>query len=530
MPVYRLDLNRGNDANDGIAAPWKNLSRLASFTPLTGDVIALASDSWWTVDNRIALPYNNNGTQQSPILITSYDPAGASLEKPHITFRRTLTAGDFASDADGWYFDAVVMTTAVLNWHCFVRLGGMDGLRMEAALSTMKDQKIDRSWKESGTRLYVYSPPGINPVHYYGSVEFGHSSKTFATSGYGRFLILEKIRICDGGGLFNYYTSDQVRTMICRDLESDDATVPLSFYPDAGSNFTMEVYGSKFSESQSVHIAAFSGNLTTGSLLVRDNEFVGGNRGYPQGQVYLQARLAWSRVTGNRFRGARFGTVHHQFDGCAIYSEVGADRVLVDGNVVTDTYLAFSDNSGRGTTWMGNLVVNCHSGIIVNDFSNVGAMNHRFYNNTLVNLGYPIAPQGPGVMSGIGWYMYDQPSGVERFDIRNNILTRFPGAVRTDPAIETPISTAGPATISHNCIYGFGTAAAAYNGAAVSPAVTETIPADPRLTSAYRLLPDSPCRGAGVYIPGVRHMGGMPMRMPADIGAFGYVEPREVAG
>ncbi len=523
MPVYKIDANRGNDANDGITAPWQNLSRLGSFTPVSGDVIALASDSWFRPTNRVSMAYNTAGTRAAPVLITSYDPAGASLYKPRISLRRTLVAGDFASDADGWYFDAVGMSAAALNWHCFVRLGGMDGLRMEAALSTMKDLKIDRTWLESGTRLYIYSPPGINPVHYYGSVEFGHSSKTFACNGYARFLIVEKLHICDGAGLANYYTSDLPRTLIFRDIEADDATVALSFYPDTGSNCTIEVYDSKFNESQSSHIATYNAsNVLLGSLTIRNNDFSGGNRGYPQGQVYLQTRQAWTLVTGNRHRGARYGTIHHQQDGCAIYTEIGSDRAVIAGNLVTDSHCAFEDNSGRRSTWMGNVVLNCFAAMKLDDWSGAGATNHRAYNNTIINAGAPVPPSGPVQMGGIGWWTYRDFA----VDLRNNLFTKHPSAP-ANAAIE--LGSAATGTIANNAEYGFRALAETYQAAASPITPTGTVSGAPLIDASGRLLPGSPLIGAGQFIPGVRHMNGQPQRVPADIGAYAYEPPRPVA-
>lgn len=56
-----------------------------------------------------------------------------------------------------------------------------------------------------------------------------------------------------------------------------------------------------------------------------------------------------------------------------------------------------------------------------------------------------------------------------------------------------------------------------------------SISGDPLLDSNYRPLAGSPCIGAGVYIPGAKHMGGVPLRSPADIGAYAYQPARRVA-
>ena len=53
---------------------------------------------------------------------------------------------------------------------------------------------------------------------------------------------------------------------------------------------------------------------------------------------------------------------------------------------------------------------------------------------------------------------------------------------------------------------------------------------DPLLDSSYRPTVNSPCVGAGVYVPGAKHFGGKAMNGGApDIGAHRYYEPRSVA-
>ena len=527
MPVYKIDFNRGNDTNDGISAPWKNLSKLATLTPVTGDVIALASDSWWVLENRIALPANTNGTRASPILITKYDPFGASNEKPRISLRKTLVAGDFTYDApnNAWVFDSTSMVaTGGLNWSCFLRLGGEDALRQEAGLPLVS---VDKTWSQSGRNLYVYAPAGVNPVNYYGSVEFGHSNNAFAFSGSGNFLVVEKLKICDGGGLLFAYSSSGTRTIIVRDIEASDAACTIRTFHDTGSNLTVEVLDSLFDDSQNVHIAAYSANLNVGAFLVKNCEFIGGNRGYPQGQVYLQTRLSHTHVIGNKFSGARYGTVHHQSDGCAVYSEVGADRVLVSGNIVIDTYLAFQDNSGRGSVWSGNVIARCKAAMKVTDETNVGATNHRFYNNTCL-VGANLLPQGPLSISGSGWRCYKASGSAMTVDVRNNIIwDQRAGGNSYGAAILTP-QVAYTGTFDRNVLRGFPANGAAEFGGTV-PTVTNSINSDPLLTSDYRLTASSPCRGAGVYIPGARHMGGKKLRSTPDIGAYPYLAPRALA-
>lgn len=531
MPVYKLDLNRGNDANDGISAPWQNLSRLDTFTPVTGDVIALASDSWWVIENRVQLPSNTAGTKLNPVLITKYDPFGASNEKPRITLRRTLSAGDFTYDAvnNGWYYDTTPMVSVgSLGWNAFVQLGGQPGLRTE----TLPLPTRDRSWGSTGRLFYVYAPAGQNPVNYYGSVDLGHSTGALSMSDYCSHVVVEKLKAVDGAGLMFAYTYVGERNITVRDIESDNSACPIRFLPDNTSVVNIAVHDCDFNEGQNAFVAAYTAsNLGVGTLRIFNNRFKAGNLGWPSGQVYVQTRLGSTQIYGNEFIGARYGTANMENDGCSVYTEVGSDRVVVTGNTVRESYLAFTDNSGRGVIWQGNVVANCHAAIIVNDNSNIGTMNHTFVNNTCVNLGVPIAPQGPSAMGGIGWYMFDQPSTGERFRISNNIFHRFAGSARSDPAIETPVSTTGPAEISYNCVSGFATPVAAYTGAASSPVATNTITADPLLDASYRPMAGSPCIGAGTGVSGVRLVDfyGKEIDRVPDIGAMQVYAARTAA-
>jgi hypothetical protein len=528
MAEYKIDFNRGDDSNNGTSAPWKNLSKLAALTPAAGDIISLASDSIWPIESRILLPAHTNGTRSSPILFTSYDPAGATGTKPTVVFRKTLAAGDFTYEAgsNGWYFDTSAMVgTGSLSWTCFVRLGGEDGLRQESFTPNVTPlESIDLTWQSSARLFYVYAPAGTNPVDYYGSVEFGHSSGALAFVNSGNFVIFDGLKASDGGTLVSLYASSGVRNVIFRNIESDDATATIRTLHDTGSNLTVDVEDCRFNESQSVHIATFSNGALSGGFSVRNSRFVGGNRGYPQGQVYLQTRLGSNIVSGNVFSGARYGTVHHQADGCAVYAEGGADNVIVTGNQVTDTYLAFQDNSGRGAVWAENLIANCQAAIKVTDETNVGSTNHRFYNNTCL-VGAGIQQQGPLAISGTGWRCYKASGSAMTVNVRNNIIwDQRTGGNTYGAAILTPQVTY-TGTFANNCLRGFpATGAAEFGG--TEPTVTGSVTDDP-LLSGYRLTASSPCRGAGVYIPGAKHFGGNSMSVVSpDIGAFRYFAER----
>jgi len=163
---------------------------------------------------------------------------------------------------------------------------------------------------------------------------------------------------------------------------------------------------------------------------------------------------------------------------------------------------------------MGNVIHDCRNGISIRGASTMNSERLAIYNNTCV---------------GIDEMAYAVGNLANLITLKNNIAK----GAQVGFWQESGGLAATNVTREYNCSHGHsvqdwatGTLAAITSASAN----TGDFALDPRLDAAYRLLPDSPCRGAGQYIPGVRHMGGMPLRVPADIGAYGYVEPREVAG
>jgi hypothetical protein len=179
------------------------------------------------------------------------------------------------------------------------------------------------------------------------------------------------------------------------------------------------------------------------------------------------------------------------------------------------------DNTGRKTTWMGNLAIDCNAVMKCTDMESVGASNHRFYCNTAIGLGAPVETLSGQGVGGIGWYSYQTLA----VDLRNNVFTKHADADAA-PAIELGGSATG--TIANNLEHGFSGLAETYQGAASPITATGTVSADPLLDSSYRPLPGSPCIGAGVYIPGAKHHGGHSMSVVSpDIGAMRYFAERE---
>lgn len=161
----------------------------------------------------------------------------------------------------------------------------------------------------------------------------------------------------------------------------------------------------------------------------------------------------------------------------------------------------------------GNVIYNCRNGIAVRGASAMNSQYIGIYNNTAAEVDEIAFPVG---------------NLSDNITLKNNI------ALRAGIAGFWQESGAGAVTNvtrDYNCAYGSaknwatGTLAAMTDGSAN----TNDIEDDPLLDASYRLTENSPCRAAGVYIPGARHFGGKRLRSVPDIGALRYMAPRSVA-
>lgn len=526
MTTYYIDYNRGSDGNAGTSsgAPWQNLSKLATQVAASGDNILLAADSRWDITAHITIAAGWGGVVGSPITIGRYFPSGVNTGKPTISRRRAIAANEWTYDAgnNGWY-----MTWFGVNvgWGSYIKVGGEWATYQEAALPL---SSVEGAWKDAATgKVYVYAPAGTNPTDYYGSVYFApHERGTFGFSSNGSNIVLEDISIVEGGGLLFYYSNSGTRRMLVRRCDFSETGVALYQSVGTAGSAKLSVEECEFSDGACAYIHSYAAaGAGFGGLDVRYSRFRGGNEGYPQGNVYMQARGAPNIVAFNEFDGPKYGTWSHQNDGSAIYAEIGVSDVVAFGNVIRNAVVAMQDNSGRKTTWMGNLIVDCKLAMKCQDDNAVGATNHRFYNNTIINAGTPVAPQGPNTASGLGWWGFQNLSGI---DIKNNLFTKSASAAAGAVIM---LGTGASGAIANNAHSGgFSAIAQTYLGGASPITATGTVTDDPLLTANYRLTADSPCVGAGQYIAGAKHFGGASMNPASpDIGAFRYFAPRGAA-
>jgi len=509
MAEYLIDFNRGNDANAGtIAAPWQNLSKLSTLTLNNGDTVWLANDSHWVLSARYSFG-TIAGTKRLPVTVARRDTGGGGGAYPTITYNISIAANQWTYSApnNAWTYDAGFLP-GLMAW---IELGGSKlAMYQEAALPLAS---IDGCWTKSGNTIYLYAPATIDPTTYYGGIIWSPSDKApINFSNDGGYLVIDGLKFTrTGTGIIAYADTAGTREIVVRNCRSYD-TGPLVF---ANTNtagdmrVTVEDCVGERTSAAFVHLQDVGG-VGMGPYTIQRNRFRNSGLGFPQGAIYLQVRGAPGKVLFNDIADAKYGTPLQLNDGCCIYAEIGSSQVLVAGNYLHDSICAMQDNSGRTTTWTGNIIENCWNAMKCTDESNNNATNHTFVNNTIIGAGSPDPrPQYTDKPSGNGWWAYETTTPAMTLNISNNIFMAHQKASSIGPAIETPVSALG--TINNNYWFGFSTGAENYNGGAASPTPSNMINMDLKsyMSSSGILYNEiqgssNPVASYGTYIRGIK--------------------------
>lgn len=186
-----------------------------------------------------------------------------------------------------------------------------------------------------------------------------------------------------------------------------------------------------------------------------------------------------------------------------LFDAPGSNYCVAWGNRIGNCYgKAGVFNSGVGIMFLegvgnqafGNVVSDCVHGL------HIGAQDSgqscRAYNNTFVNISdYGISTTATADLANC--------------NVKNNIFQGDGYSVYDQTAVAWSAE-------NYNVFYGFS------SGASNHTLGAQSITSNPLLDASYRPMAGSPCIGAGVYIKGARHMGGLRLRSPADIGAYRY--------
>lgn len=524
MPYdYLIDFNRGNDSNNGYDAPWKNLSKITSVTAAAGDNFLLANDSEFDIASRILLSSGNgwSSTVGTPIRFDKYYPlSAATTQRPIIRKRASIAGGSWTYSApnNAWYVDMANTVSA----YAYVKVAGEWATRTDNALPL---DSHDGRWSNSGSRVYVYAPSGTNPTAYYGEVVIGgdSSDSPFVLSSVGgnpgvRHMEFAGWRFEEGCGIY-IFNSVGTRQYRIHDMEADDVGCPFYLLTQTAGSVDLEIYDCVLRNGGTTLISAYAqGGVGISRWKVRDNDLADFNFGYPQGGIYSQ--VPGAEIDHNVVAGAIYGVNGKSSDGAGIYVETGADDNLVTRNVVSNSYLAFQDNSGKTTTYSGNIIEGCYAALKVTDASGHQAVDITWTHNTQIDAGTPITPNA-GSVAGIGVVAFTATTPGMIFTLKNNILTKHSAAAAAY-AFELPTNATG--AIANNCAYGFAGMAEIYGGGTSPITPTGNTFVDPRLDSRYFPLEES-IRDSGEGLGGFDYYY-LPFRASPTLGAVQYEAAR----
>jgi len=253
--------------------------------------------------------------------------------------------------------------------------------------------------------------------------------------------------------------------------------------------------------------------------LIADNEIVGAD----ENSIDVLSQFHSVKILRNRCYGSlQTGII------------VSGTNCLIGGNYVEGSgYEGMSDHTGGvGNKWFGNVVYDCgRANVNANGFVARSTSAFYFDCNTV------IAGPNSKVTQRLVSFLQAGATGY----VRNNIFAIIGASVNR--YVEILDATPGLFLFRNNCYFGAnGTtnpfsinsgssrtfaqwqALSALGGGTQD---TNSITADPQLGTDYSIPATSPCKGAGVYIPGAKHFGGHSMSVVSpDIGARRYFAPR----
>lgn len=475
QPTARfVDLNRGNDANDGLTqkTPWKSITKLNNLTMGGGSVIALASDSYWKLDDTgtngsYVQAGNINGSSGNPVYITSYDPAGVTGTKPTIEYNHAFLSSDWTWDATygAW---KTPLYAAPGNNHVYLRLGTVWGQfnrdRTGWAVGEFYADNTDAF-------LWIYCPQSTDPTSYFGSVVFSSNNLAAIWAWQGlTYTIIENLKFvnCAYGIKFNEGASAGAKLgRIVRNCETQDAGLALLLQSDnTGAVSQLDAYGNRGIGSPGPLLFLSNANKTaTGTVASKLYENYSENANQcssASGAIGIQARgAAQGDISAyrNYIVSPRNGVGHHFFDGCGIYADTKSGNHDVFANVVVNAARAYQDNSGKTSRWIANASIDCDSFGTFTDADNNNAIDYTVAHNTAIRCAVRRWPQGSQSFSRAAMGFWRTPTGVPQgtmgaVRVFNNAITMAPG-YSMGCAIEMPNSSkVTTLDVSNNAAFG----------------------------------------------------------------------------
>jgi len=525
MTTYYIDYNRGNDSNNGTSSttPWQNLSQITTVTtPGPGDQFLLASDSTWRPahDSRIVMPVGATGTKKNPVVIGKYEPTGAIPgRKPTIIWNRNTIATDWTETASPGVWLYSNTANYLFTNSCLIRLNDTweaSCVDAQSSAAVIAAAAVPGRYYASGTSLWLYSAPGINPVTYFGKVVVSPGASGYFTLSSGRkWITIQDLHFEETGcGVLMYSGNSTEVGFICRRISGKTVSGLIAANADATGVLRAWIYDCNIKDFGALAIISSCNGDGMKQLEIFNNRIDNGIRCWAQGAVYLTCRSDGfsPKVYNNHISRCRWGTRGKDVDGCAIYAETRSDNTLIYGNYITDCYMAFQDNSGRRAVFMGNVVQRCMLGMRVTDQGAVNASDHRSYNNVFMIADSNQSRTEFGGTQGSEYpcyWMYKTASTLN-VTATNNIFIKS-GSSRARAVFGLPdVYATSTYNLSGNWVYGFETdcLVASTNGVpSPAPTITNAGSTDPsvNLNSDGSLvnISSNPFKTTGTYVAGV---------------------------
>lgn len=542
MTDYFVDPNRGDDSKNGIgqANAVKTLLRLAALGPNPGGGggIYLASDGVHTLtgsrtsaaNSRCGLFLFNGSSASSRAFLSSYDPAGASAQKPQVRALWYPTPSDWVWDATvqngypmGWY---IPHTWNALGWNMYVKVGVNFAVTTNQGTAnggtinvtengmTQDTLRYNADSQVSGSHRLWLSGAGlsaaVDPSTYFGAGQIAIGNKAFLIQECGNYSVVEDIDFT-GGTLVNYQSAAADKQMIgittrnltvngsadCLILGSTSTGTPL---------MDVDIYGNDFRNLTGPAVMAY-GKGVAGRI--HHNNVVGGNIAAAQGASFYIVADSLSRsidIEYNSGDDIRNGAGNCTFDGSFAYADSGATNVRIRWNFCKNSYKAFQLNHGKYGELVGNVTYNCDVFATCTDADLKGTSDYRVANNTHYGTqgmrGFPRGVHSDQFTNAPLTFTAASGALVGVTAVNNLIVS--PGGTSSNAAIRalTTALYASKVTIANNAVVGFAAESIQDWNSAGHTSGSGTITSDPAFMDAasgdLRVKTTSPMLGAGV--------------------------------
>lgn len=564
MTEYFVDPNRGDDAKSGIgqANAVKTLVRLSELNPNPGGGggIYLASDGIHTltgsrvVSKKVGLYLFNGTDANNRAFLSSYDPAGASGQKPRVVGRWFPTSDDWAWDSTlhngapkGWY---IPYSINAIGWNMAIKVQGQYAVTTNQGTATglgyinttfngltADTLRYNADTTNAGANRLYLAGGGLtslaNPSVYFGAGNIEIGNAVFYIYESGNFTRVTDIDFT-GGTLLNYAiasASKQIVGVSIDHITAHDSGDTIIFGSSATGTPLLDVDVSHcdFTSLTGPGVIAY-GRGVAGR--VHHNTVKGGNLAAAQGASFYCVADSLSRtfdIEYNYGADIRNGTGNCSFDGAFAYADSGSTNVRIRWNRCDNSYKPFQVNNGKRCELIGNVAFNCDTLCTFTDADLKGTSDYHAVNNTYIG-----TPGMSQFQCGVDASTFTNApltftaanGSLVGITAMNNLLV---GSGVSDKAAIRVLTTAlyaSKASVTNNFASGYSTQVVQdWDGADHTVGSNTVISGDPAFvdlsTGDVRLKTASPLIGAGVLSAlSATDMKGRAYRTTPSIGAY----------